>query len=572
MICLVCRGSGIMPLTTSPSRVMRRTMSRLARIRLPCVACHGTGDRPDPPRTPPPGKAPASTNVFAPDATADTRFAGLLAPQADPDAALFQKALDLIAEAARSGEFSQPQAEANRRALENLTSAAALPVASVPDGNRQASRMQDVIAEQKALFVRPQPGSAGRAHRTPDRGASLLELLTPLKSFLVDETNKVRQGRAEKERGLALLVELARVQKALAGAADNGEVKAIEHFQLRSLAWSVRKFGLRRHLMIAQPSWGASPVEPDATCAFFAGGDAMRDEVRRYCEKRGLTLKHAPDGGGSGQLRWDLLRESVVGVFDLTMPAQRARASVCHALGMSLALGRYPLVLAPAGTSLPFDIDVEAQYLTPAQARSGIVARRLDEALFGLHATGAESSVAATARQLPGTPRCADGVELEMQLEHQLAGAGDAPPRTLLHPVWPASYPDPKQPTCFHIMPFGKAWSGSVRDKVRRAVEHGGLEYRRGDQSRGVHVIRSIWDEICRASAVIVDLTGLNENVCLELGLAQAIGRPMLLMTQDDVGRSLFPEIAKLRVSRYAPTGTDARKIVAGWRSTLDVP
>ena len=86
---------------------------------------------------------------------------------------------------------------------------------------------------------------------------------------------------------------------------------------------------------------------------------------------------------------------------------------------------------------------------------------------------------------------------------------------------------------------------------------------------RGVHVVRSIWDDICRASAVVVDLTGSNNNVCLELGLAQAIGRPVLLMTQDGLGDSLFPEIAKLRVSRYSPAGRGLGRIVEGWCSTL---
>lgn len=533
-------------------------MSRLISFRLPCVACHGTGYAPDPPRTPPPNTDHDSRSVES-DAKPVPQFAGLPPGAPMSDEALFRKAIDLIAEASRSGEISEQQAAANLRALERLKDAATQAVSSAADADAQASRSHDVISDQKSLFVRSDREPGGRAHRIPDRAESLLPLLTPLKSFLVDETNRVRQGRAEKERGLALLLELARAQKALSEAADNGQVRRIEHFQLRSLAWSIRKFALRRHLMVAQPFWGASSVEPDATCVFFAGGDAVRGDMVRYCEKRGLTLKHAPEGGASGHLRWDLIRESVAGVFDLTVSSQRTRASVCHALGISLALGRYPLILAKAGASLPFDIDVEAEYLTPAQASSGIVAKRLDEALFRLHPTGGESSLAATGRQVPGTPHSSDDVELQQQLEHRLSGSGHAAPRVLLHPVWPASYPDVKCPTAFHLMPFGKKWSGPVRDKVRRAIEHGGLEYRRGDQTKGVYVIRAIWDEICRASMVIADLTGLNENVCLELGMAQAIGRPALLMTQDDIGRSRFPEIAKLRLSS-GRRGREARR------------
>ena len=48
MICPVCRGSGISPLTDSPSRVARRVMARMISFRVICGACKGTGYRPDP--------------------------------------------------------------------------------------------------------------------------------------------------------------------------------------------------------------------------------------------------------------------------------------------------------------------------------------------------------------------------------------------------------------------------------------------------------------------------------------------------------------------------------------------
>ena len=134
-----------------------------------------------------------------------------------------------------------------------------------------------------------------------------------------------------------------------------------------------------------------------------------------------------------------------------------------------------------------------------------------------------ESTMGVTGRRIPRGSAPADGVHLEETL-----GGKVQPPRVLLHPVWPASYQGTKR-TCLHVMPFRTKWSDSVRDRVRRAVEARGFEYRRGDQRRGVHVVRSIWDDICPASAVVVDLTRSNNNVCLDLGLAQAIGRPVLL-------------------------------------------
>jgi hypothetical protein len=555
-----------MPLTDSPSRVMRRTMARLVpHVRLPCAACKGSGDVPDP--------APVAIRPEPGPPAADNPFA---APEADPFASLpdadafqFRQVLDLIGEARRTGEFSTAQADANVGLIERLTRAAAIPVTNRDTASTQAARMRDVVSEAKSTFVQPPPAAMSeRAGKVPERAVTLLELLTPLKGFLVDATNDARLGHTEKLRGIELSRDLARAQKALRDARDKVAVRQIEHFQLRSLAWSIRKFGLRNHVMVAEPHWGASSVEPDATCVFFAGGASMRDEVARFCTKRGLTVKHAPGEGGSGQLRWDQVRESVIGIFDLTVSGARFRGSVCHALGIMLALGRYPLILAQEGRPLPFDVDVAVQHLTEAQRRSGIIARRIDEALFGLHPGTGESSVRTTARQLLRGSQIADAVELEEQLGAELQRAGRTP-RVLVYPLWPAAYPNPRKRTCFHVMPFGKPWSGAVRDKVRRAVEAQGLEYRRGDQSRGVHVIRSIWDEICRASAVVVDLTGLNENVCLELGLAQAIGRPVLLMTQDDPARALFPEIAKLRVARYSSGRGDVRRIVQDWCAGL---
>jgi hypothetical protein len=318
---------------------------------------------------------------------------------ADSDAALFRKVLGLIDDAARSGEFSAPQAEANVSAIERFLKAAALPVRNEDEARTQASRMEAVIADRKAMFVRPSPAAAA-AGKLPDRAATLLPLLAPLKSFLVDQTNGPRRGRVEQDRGLELLEELARAMKALQEAPGNAEVRRIEQFQLRSLAWSIRTYGLRHHVMVADPVWGASPVSPDTDGVFFAGGPGMQADVVRFSQKRGLTVRHAPEGGGSGQLRWDQIRESVIGVFDLTTKSRRERASVCQALGLALALGRYPLVLATDGQPLPFDIDVETQYLTTAQRSSGIVARRIDEALFGLHRVTGESSVSATARRI----------------------------------------------------------------------------------------------------------------------------------------------------------------------------
>ena len=76
----------------------------------------------------------------------------------------------------------------------------------------------------------------------------------------------------------------------------------------------------------------------------------------------------------------------------------------------------------------------------------------------------------------------------------------------------------------------------------------------RGDRAEGREIIESIWQEICIATHVTVDLSGVNLNVCLELGIADAIGRRTLLIReQGSDGRlqKALP-VAKRRCLAYA--------------------
>jgi hypothetical protein len=103
----------------------------------------------------------------------------------------------------------------------------------------------------------------------------------------------------------------------------------------------------------------------------------------------------------------------------------------------------------------------------------------------------------------------------------------------------------------FHVMPFGPDWADDAVASAENSCTPYGAEYIRGDRVEEAKVIKAIWDEINATSHVLVDLTGFNANVALELELAHALGRPTIMVGQGDTVERLFPSIAKLRFYPY---------------------
>jgi hypothetical protein len=97
----------------------------------------------------------------------------------------------------------------------------------------------------------------------------------------------------------------------------------------------------------------------------------------------------------------------------------------------------------------------------------------------------------------------------------------------------------------------GRSGLAPVSGQVERVCEQAGVEYVRGDRVKDASVIRTIWEQICSASHVLVDLTGFNTNVALELGIAHTLGRPTLMVGQGDTVDKLFPAISKLSFDAY---------------------
>lgn len=402
---------------------------------------------------------------------------------------------------------------------------------------------------------------------TGGRGERVSELLTGVRSYLFDQLNRSQQNSEERGVAYDLMIQAGQVEKALRGV-DNDTVRQVERDRVRPLIWEVRRFSLRNHLMLIHPLWRWATVQVDPNALCVVGGTRVESMMTRVARERDLRVLKKPTGWGAAQIRWNQMRECAVAVFALE--SDETRASACHDLGFALALGVYPIVTLPVGAELPFDIDLPPVELTNAPEDEVRLGDAVDEALFGLHPTAGEvSSVQETIRAVSGVATGSDAttrvlsrrldeidhpdpIQVNDLLGQILAVQGDGK-SAVVRCTWPGSYPDPGKRRCFHVMPFSEPWSDVARDTVRASCEMEGVRYRRGDETEEQRIIRAIWQEICRATHVIVDITGLNANVCLELGLAQAVGRHTLLLAREDgTIKKLYPEIAKLQVRTYS--------------------
>ena len=109
---------------------------------------------------------------------------------------------------------------------------------------------------------------------------------------------------------------------------------------------------------------------------------------------------------------------------------------------------------------------------------------------------------------------------------------------------------------CFILMPFAEEMRPIYDDHIRPIVESEGISCIRADEIVGVNLITfDIWEKINRARFIIADLTGQNPNVFYELGLAHALGKEVVLLTQsiDDVPFDL--KAMRCIIYSYQPRG-----------------
>lgn len=92
--------------------------------------------------------------------------------------------------------------------------------------------------------------------------------------------------------------------------------------------------------------------------------------------------------------------------------------------------------------------------------------------------------------------------------------------------------------SCFVVMPFSPLFQIEYEKIIKPCLEDLNIECIRGDEIYSKQrIVDDIWDSIRSCRFVLAELTGKNPNVLYEIGLAHAIGKPVIIITRngDDV-------------------------------------
>lgn len=106
-----------------------------------------------------------------------------------------------------------------------------------------------------------------------------------------------------------------------------------------------------------------------------------------------------------------------------------------------------------------------------------------------------------------------------------------------------------------------RPWSKPCEEAVREACSRADIKYLIGYEQLDPDILCAIWRDIASASLVVADLTNLNPNAVLELGIAQALGRPTLVLSQTPNLPAHLPALAKVRMHNYANDAAGRRNL-----------
>lgn len=133
---------------------------------------------------------------------------------------------------------------------------------------------------------------------------------------------------------------------------------------------------------------------------------------------------------------------------------------------------------------------------------------------------------------------------------------------------------------CFALLPFQEQFFEVYESSVAPAARDLGLRaLHAGEIFGNREVVEDIWDSICAARVVVVDVTGRNPNVFYELGICHTLGKECIVITQEKADVPF--DIRHRRFIEYRPDGLTIlrtvlrktlQKVISGSEATGEGP
>ena len=135
------------------------------------------------------------------------------------------------------------------------------------------------------------------------------------------------------------------------------------------------------------------------------------------------------------------------------------------------------------------------------------------------------------------------------------------------------------KPFVFILMPFHENFEDIYEFGIKLACEDAGAFCQRVyEQIFTSTILQQIYNQIKRADIIVSDMTGRNPNVFYETGYAHALGKPVILLTQqkEDIPFDLtaFPHIIyEGRITNFKARLTNIiKELIKHSRQTSNAP
>lgn len=368
-----------------------------------------------------------------------------------------------------------------------------------------------------------------------------------------------------------------------------------QQFGLRQIAYDLGQFERRNLIYFTPCALPVHDVMVHVNQVFYSGQADVLKTVQEACLQLGLQLATQKSNTTSLENRWQQLRESGLCIFDFSrfqpdladpvdfypgnpnetdaLRAASTIATVAFECGWALSLGKPMVIVIGSAQRIPFDIDIHPCIFTGDERDTEKLFEALQVALYGKPRISDESilnssrqylSKQALEGQLAVTDEIRSGIELAggdatlvKQLGKRLFDYLPDQNQYAIQPPFASCYPDSgTAKKVFHVTAF-RSWSRATEEHIRAVSKEFGIDYLVGYAQIDPDIIGSIWNDLTRSQFVVADITLLNPNAGLELGMAMALGKPTLIIHQHDFIQKYFPPLLKIRTHYYANAGED---------------